>query len=108
LATSDPDTLPTIRRASPGERYYLLPPEDKVAILAFLCDAVVSHKEIHTYMETCEANLTQLRKEKIEVKKERKKMQVNVFLIYHLTSFLTYLPSQSGGNECSSQRRTFR
>ena len=73
-AASVPATTTTLDRASPGNRYYLLPPEDKIAILAFLCDAVVSHKEIHTYMETCEANLTQLRKEKIEVKKERKKM----------------------------------
>lgn len=63
-----------LQRSSPGERYYLLSAEDKVAILSFLCDAVVSHKEIHVFMDTCEANLTQLRKEKIEVKKERKKM----------------------------------
>ena len=73
-ASKAPETPPTFHRVSPSERYYILPAEDKVAILAFLCDAVVSHKEIHTYMDTCEANLTQLRKEKIEVKKERKKM----------------------------------
>ncbi|KAF8523145.1 chromatin remodeling complex protein [Hysterangium stoloniferum] len=64
-----------LRRASPHDRYYLLPPEDKIGILAFLCDAVVSHKEIHLFMENCETNLTQLRKEKIEVKKERKKIE---------------------------------
>ncbi|KAF8581380.1 chromatin remodeling complex protein [Ramaria rubella] len=72
---------PRLVRSNPGERYYLLPPEDKIAILAFLCDAVVSHKEIHIYMETCETNLTQLRKEKIEVKKERKKIQEDMIAV---------------------------
>jgi bromodomain adjacent to zinc finger domain protein 1A len=86
-ATSVTITAPTLRRVSPSQRYYLLLPEDKIAILAFLCDAVVSHKEIHTYMETCEANLTQLRKEKIEVKKERKKMQVLLFIFIFTAVF---------------------
>ena len=73
--TADVPAAPsTLQRSHPGQRYYLLPCADKIAILAFLCDAVVSHKEIHIYMDACETNLTQLRKEKIEVKKERKKM----------------------------------
>jgi len=60
--------------AHPGDRYYRLSPTHKLDILSFLCDTVASHKEIHLYMESCETNLTQLRKEKIEVKKERKRM----------------------------------
>ncbi|GJJ08760.1 hypothetical protein Clacol_002979 [Clathrus columnatus] len=72
---------PPLYRVSPRTRYYLLPPEDKLALLSFLCDTVISHKEIHQYMETCETNLTLLRKEKIEIKKERKKIQDDMALL---------------------------
>ena len=60
--------------STPGERYWFLPPEDRVAILSFLCDIAVSSKAIHAYMELCEEQLTALRKEKIEVNRSRKQL----------------------------------
>ncbi|KAH0838447.1 chromatin remodeling complex protein [Lanmaoa asiatica] len=58
--------------SSPGERYHALPPPDRIAILAFLCNFSVSSKAIHTHMETCEESLTALRKEKIEINRLKK------------------------------------
>ncbi|TFK76936.1 chromatin remodeling complex protein [Pluteus cervinus] len=57
---------------TPAERYYTLPPADRIAILSFLCDTAVSSKAIHVHMETCEEQLTALRKEKIEVNRLKK------------------------------------
>ncbi|KAG9314516.1 chromatin remodeling complex protein [Chiua virens] len=58
--------------SSPGERYHALPPPDRIAILAFLCNLSVSSKTIHTHMESCEESLTALRKEKIEINRLKK------------------------------------
>lgn len=58
--------------SSPGERYHALPPPDRIAILAFLCNLSVSSKAIHTHMEGCEESLTALRKEKIEINRLKK------------------------------------
>ncbi|KAI0321703.1 chromatin remodeling complex protein [Amylostereum chailletii] len=58
--------------STPGERYHALPPDERVAILAFMCDIAVSSKAIHAHMESCEEQLTALRKEKIEVNRSRK------------------------------------
>lgn len=58
--------------SSPGERYHALPPPDRIAILAFMCNLSVSSKAIHTHMETCEESLTALRKEKIEINRLKK------------------------------------
>jgi hypothetical protein len=58
--------------SSPGERYYTLPYADKILILAFMCNLAVSSKAIHTHMESCEEQLTALRKEKIEVNRQKK------------------------------------
>lgn len=57
---------------TPGERYYTLPAEDRVAILSFMCNIAVSSKAIHAHMESCEEQLTALRKEKIEVNRSKK------------------------------------
>lgn len=54
----------------------MLPPEDKIAILAFLCNVAVSSKGIHAHMETCEEELTSRRKEKIELNRARKALCV--------------------------------
>ncbi|VDB99827.1 unnamed protein product [Peniophora sp. CBMAI 1063] len=70
--TPRPTSLSPNNPAHPSERYYQLPPEDRVAILAYLCDVAVSSKAIHAYMELCEEQLTALRKEKIEVNRSRK------------------------------------
>ncbi|KAF8203049.1 chromatin remodeling complex protein [Pholiota molesta] len=61
--------------ALPNDRYYSLPPEDRVAILSFMCNLAISSKAIHAHMETCEEQLTALRKEKIEVNRLKKQYQ---------------------------------
>jgi len=58
--------------SSPGERYYSLPYADKIEILSFMCNLAVSSKAIHAHMESCEEQLTALRKEKIEVNRLKK------------------------------------
>ena len=37
-----------------------------------MCNLVVSSKAIHAHMESCEEQLTALRKEKIEVNRQKK------------------------------------
>lgn len=61
-------------QALPTERYYSLPPEDRVAILSFLCNLAISSKAVHAHMESCEEQLTALRKEKIEVNRMKKQL----------------------------------
>ncbi|KAG7099386.1 hypothetical protein E1B28_001241 [Marasmius oreades] len=53
-------------------RYHSLPPQDRIAILSFMCNLAISSKAIHVHMETCEEQLTALRKEKIEVNRQKK------------------------------------
>ncbi|EPQ60860.1 hypothetical protein GLOTRDRAFT_135465 [Gloeophyllum trabeum ATCC 11539] len=63
---------PLTRPSRPRERYHALPPRDRIAILAYMCNLAVSSKAIHMHMESCEENLTALRKEKIEVNRTKK------------------------------------
>ncbi|KAF8740556.1 hypothetical protein AX14_008167 [Amanita brunnescens Koide BX004] len=58
--------------SNPTKRYYTLPPDDRVAILSFMCNVAISSKAIHSHMESCEEQLTALRKEKIEVNRLKK------------------------------------
>ena len=58
---------------SPATLYPTLPVEDKIALLSFLCDVSICSKSVHTYMDNCEEQLTQLRKDKIELNRERKR-----------------------------------
>ena len=58
--------------SQPNLRYYALPATDRVVILAFMCNLAISSKAIHVHMETCEEQLTALRKEKIEVNRTKK------------------------------------
>ncbi|KAK0465402.1 chromatin remodeling complex protein [Desarmillaria tabescens] len=60
--------------SSPAERYHSLPPVDRIAILSFLTNLAVSSKAIHAHMESCEEQLTALRKEKIEVNRSKKQL----------------------------------
>lgn len=57
---------------SPADLYYKLPAKDRVDIITFMCNLAVSSKAIHIHMETCEEQLTALRKEKIEVNRTKK------------------------------------
>ncbi|EIW86562.1 chromatin remodeling complex protein [Coniophora puteana RWD-64-598 SS2] len=69
---SSPTGLSLTVPSTPAERYHTLPPADKIAILSFLCNIAVSSKAIHGHMEQCEEQLTALRKEKIEVNRQKK------------------------------------
>lgn len=70
--SSTPVQYTLLKPSYPRERYYSLPPEDKIAILSFMCNLAVSSKAIHGHMESCEEQLTALRKEKIEVNRFKK------------------------------------
>lgn len=61
-------------RAVPGERYWTMPVEYKIALLSFMCGLSVSSKAIHLHMESCEEQLTALRKEKIEINRSKKQV----------------------------------
>lgn len=63
--------------SSPKHCYPMLPSEDKIAILAFMCNVAVSSKSVHAHMEVCEEELTSRRKEKIELNRTRKALYVD-------------------------------
>ncbi|KAI0304838.1 ATP-utilizing chromatin assembly and remodelling N-terminal-domain-containing protein [Russula brevipes] len=69
-------SFPTLRRVltpfKPKAVLSTTSPQDKIAILAFLCNIAVSSKSIHAHMEACEEELTSRRKEKIELNRARK------------------------------------
>ncbi|KAF8167934.1 chromatin remodeling complex protein [Crassisporium funariophilum] len=65
----------------PNERYHTLPPEDRIAILSFMCNLAISSKAIHAHMESCEEQLTALRKEKIEVNRMKKQYQEEMSML---------------------------
>ncbi|KAF9270391.1 chromatin remodeling complex protein [Marasmius fiardii PR-910] len=75
-----PSSVTSALTESPGpssqnnvsERYHSLPSQDRIAILSFMCNLAVSSKAIHAHMESCEEQLTALRKEKIEVNRQKK------------------------------------
>lgn len=58
--------------STPRERYSKLPVQDRIAILSFMVNLAISSKAIHLHMESCEEQLTALRKEKIEVNRSKK------------------------------------
>ena len=58
--------------STPRERYSKLPVQDRIAILSFMVNLAISSKAIHVHMESCEEQLTALRKEKIEVNRTKK------------------------------------
>jgi bromodomain adjacent to zinc finger domain protein 1A len=73
-SSSTPSQDPQVftERASPGERYWTMPVEYKIALLSFMCGLSVSSKAVHLHMESCEEQLTALRKEKIEINRSKK------------------------------------
>lgn len=60
--------------ATAKERYPVLPISDKLAIIHFLCDQAVMTKPIKSFFEECEITLTELRKERVELSRQRKKV----------------------------------
>lgn len=72
-ATSPPPSTLSVQ-ATPRDRYHTLPVEDKLAIIAFLCDTAITSKTMHAYLEQSEEQLTTLRKEKIELGRTKKQL----------------------------------
>ncbi|KAI0732314.1 chromatin remodeling complex protein [Fomitopsis betulina] len=70
--SSSPAPVSLAVPSQPNLRYYALPAVDRVAILSFMCNLAISSKAIHAHMESCEEQLTALRKEKIEVNRTKK------------------------------------
>ena len=54
------------------EAYPTLPLQYKLAILSFLCEFVINSKAIRSYIDDCENALTELRKDRIEVNRDRR------------------------------------
>ncbi|GAA6007157.1 hypothetical protein JCM10207_001527 [Rhodosporidiobolus poonsookiae] len=52
--------------------YLSLPMGDKLDIVAYLCTLVMGSKAIRSYVDECDSKLTELRKERAEVNKEKK------------------------------------
>ncbi|KAJ4489433.1 ATP-utilizing chromatin assembly and remodelling N-terminal-domain-containing protein [Lentinula edodes] len=78
--TPPPQRLSAI--STPRERYMNLPVHDRIAILSFMVNLAISSKAIHQHMESCEEQLTSLRKEKIEVNRTKKQYleEMNVLM----------------------------
>ena len=60
---------------TPAERYVRLSLADKLQILQFLCEQAVVTRPVKTYYEECEAHLTELRKERVELIRLGKRAQ---------------------------------
>lgn len=60
--------------SNPRERYPALAFADKVAAIHFLCDLAVMTKAIKTFFDQCEVALTELRKERVELGRQRKRI----------------------------------
>lgn len=56
-----------------AERYPLLPLSDKIHVLQFLCELAVLTRNIKAYYEECETHLTELRKERMDLSRNRKR-----------------------------------
>ncbi|KAL4267617.1 Chromatin remodeling complex protein [Pleurotus pulmonarius] len=72
--TEDEEPAP-LQQSSADQQYAYLCPADRIAILSFMCNLATSSKAIHVHMESCEEQLTALRKEKIEVNRQKKSFQ---------------------------------
>lgn len=59
---------------TPVQRYPTLTLEDKISIVSFLCDQAVMTKPIKRFFDDCEVALTELRKERVELSRARKKL----------------------------------
>ena len=61
--------------STPAERYYTLSPAERLSILKFMCDLATTSKTVHNHLDWCEEQLTVLRKERIEVNRQKKQFQ---------------------------------
>ncbi|BGP19109.1 hypothetical protein JCM10213_008044 [Rhodosporidiobolus nylandii] len=58
--------------SNPEQAYLSLSLEDKLDVIGYLCTLVMGSKAVRGYVEESDAKLTELRKERAEVNKERK------------------------------------
>ncbi|CEH18856.1 Chromatin remodeling complex WSTF-ISWI, large subunit (contains heterochromatin localization, PHD and BROMO domains) [Ceraceosorus bombacis] len=63
------ETFPNVE-----QRYPHLPMSDKLAAISFLCELAVMTRPVRGFYDECEATLTELRKERIDVSRARKKL----------------------------------
>lgn len=59
---------------TPKERYPVMPETDKLAAIQFLCELAVMTKAAKGFFDECEGRLTELRKERVELSRQRKKL----------------------------------
>jgi hypothetical protein len=64
----------TLKPCPPAERYPHLLPEDKLGILSFLIEICTASRVIRSHVEWADSSLTELRKEKIEVNREKRRL----------------------------------
>ena len=62
--------------ASPETCYLTLDLGDKLRILMWLCDMSLASKVIRNYIDDCEIRLTEERREKADINRERKELWV--------------------------------
>ncbi|KAF8898556.1 chromatin remodeling complex protein [Infundibulicybe gibba] len=126
---STPMSGPLAVVSTPAQRYYALPPIDRIAILSFMCNLAISSKAVHAHMESCEEQLTALRKEKIEVNRLKKQHleEMNVLLgetkedsattatdaagdviMADLSDFSDASPSEGGSETASAKKNSSR
>lgn len=60
--------------STPADRYIYLLAEDKIAILAFLTEICIACRSVRAHIDWGDASLTELRKEKIEVNREKRRL----------------------------------
>ena len=65
----------------PEQQYLSLPLEDKLDIIGYLCTLVMGSKAVRGYVDECDLKLTELRKTRADVNKERKSLCVSLSLI---------------------------
>ncbi len=63
---------PKVDNSNPEAAYLSLPLEHKLSILNYLCTLALGSKAVRGYIDECEATLTDLRKQRADVNKEKK------------------------------------
>ncbi|KAF8973733.1 ATP-utilizing chromatin assembly and remodelling N-terminal-domain-containing protein [Flammula alnicola] len=104
-APTPPDNVESVLNSvsPPNDRYYSLPPEDRIAILSFMCNLAISSKAIHAHMESCEEQLTALRKEKIEVNRMKKQYQEEMGVLLGETKEENHSAANGNGEDIVMQ-----
>ncbi|KAF8342653.1 ATP-utilizing chromatin assembly and remodelling N-terminal-domain-containing protein [Cantharellus anzutake] len=82
ISSSPSDVTPaTFARVQPSERYPFLFAEDKIAIIGLLVEMCLFSRVIRGHIDWADTSLTELRKEKIEVNREKKRLMEEITTI---------------------------